>query len=104
MTEFTCISMHRSQLDLGSFESVRKFAKQFCDKYEKLDILVNNGAVMLSPESNLKSSESHEIHFGVNHLGHFLLTKLLLDKLKNAAPSRFVLKIRTLCKLKNENF
>lgn len=77
------------QLDLGCFESVRKFATEFNRKYEKLDILVNNGAVMLNPDSHLKTTDGYEIHFGVNHLGHFLLTKLLLEKLKAAAPSRF---------------
>jgi NAD(P)-dependent dehydrogenase (short-subunit alcohol dehydrogenase family) len=77
------------KLDLNSFEAVRQFAKEFNSKYEKLDILVNNAAVMLNPEKELKTEDGFEIHFGVNHLGHFLLTRLLLDKLVKAEPSRF---------------
>lgn len=75
-------------LDLNSFLSVRKFAAEFNKKYDKLDILVNNAAVMLNPEKKLRTDDGFEIHFGVNHLGHFLLTKLLLEKLKNAGSSR----------------
>lgn len=77
------------ELDLASLESVRKFAREFKNKYEKLDILVNNAGLMISPDKRLKTKDGFEMHFGVNHLGHFLLTNLLLDPLKNAAPSRF---------------
>jgi NAD(P)-dependent dehydrogenase (short-subunit alcohol dehydrogenase family) len=57
------------QLDLGCLESVRNFGKEFCKKYDRLDILINNGAVMLNPTKHLKTSDGFEIHFGVNHLG-----------------------------------
>lgn len=76
------------QLDLASLDSVRDFSKKFHEAETKLHILVNNAGVMLCPKS--KTKDGFELHFGVNHLGHFLLTNLLLDLLKAAAPSRIV--------------
>lgn len=76
------------QLDLASLDSVRDFSKKFHEAEPKLDILVNNAGVMLCAKS--KTKDGHELHFGTNHLGHFLLTNLLLDVLKAAAPSRIV--------------
>ncbi|GAB6031588.1 hypothetical protein CHUAL_009353 [Chamberlinius hualienensis] len=68
------------KLDLASFKSVKQFAKEFCDKFSSLDVLINNAGVMLCPFS--KTEDGNEYHFQVNHLSHFLLTNLLLDKLK----------------------
>eukprot|EP00069_Balaena_mysticetus_P012612 bmy_07910T0 len=53
-----------------------------------LHILINNAGVMMCPYS--KTADGFEMHIGVNHLGHFLLTHLLLEKLKESAPSRVV--------------
>jgi len=64
------------QLDLGSFESVKHFASEFLKRYQRLDILVNNAGLI--PPPNKKTVEGFEYGFGVMHLGHFLLTKLLL--------------------------
>lgn len=75
------------QLDLASLESIREFSKKFHDAESRLDILINN-AGLLSPMERTK--DGFEINMGVNHLGHFLLTNLLLDLLKAAAPSRVV--------------
>jgi len=53
-----------------------------------LDVLINNAGVMRCSKSSTK--EGIETHLGVNHMGHFLLTNLLLDSLKKSAPSRIV--------------
>ncbi|TRY95283.1 hypothetical protein DNTS_006740 [Danionella cerebrum] len=75
-------------LDLASLESVRALAKDIHQTEEKLDILINNAGIMMCPK--WRTEEGFEMQFGVNHLGHFLLTNLLLDLLKNSAPSRIV--------------
>ena len=71
------------QLDLASFESIRNFVKEINNEEEVIDILINNAGVMLAPQET-RTKEGFEMHFGVNHLGHFLLTMLLLGKLKQA--------------------
>lgn len=75
-------------LDLASTQSIRKFAKETLSQENHIDILVLNAGVMFTPYQLTK--EGFEMQFGVNHLGHFLLTHLLLDKLKESAPSRVV--------------
>ncbi|XP_076463703.1 retinol dehydrogenase 12-like [Babylonia areolata] len=75
-------------LDLASFKSIRAFVDKFNEKEEHLHILVNNAGVMMCPEE--KSAEKFELQFAVNYLGTFLLTELLLDKLKSSAPSRII--------------
>ncbi|XP_013866984.1 dehydrogenase/reductase SDR family member on chromosome X isoform X3 [Austrofundulus limnaeus] len=70
------------KLDLASLQSVRQFAQSFKERDLPLNILVNNAAVMLVPEG--RTEDGFEQHFGVNYLGHFLLTWLLLDTLKES--------------------
>lgn len=77
------------ELDLGSLESVQKFAKNFNDTEPRLDILINNAGVMACPKTLTK--DGLEMQIGTNHIGHFLLTNLLLDKLKACSPSRIVI-------------
>jgi NAD(P)-dependent dehydrogenase (short-subunit alcohol dehydrogenase family) len=84
--ESRLIVMH---LDLGSLQSIRKFVADFKSRESKLDILINNAGVMLVPEG--KTEDGFETTFGVNHLGPFLLTNLLVDMLiSNEKPTRVV--------------
>ena len=62
---------------------------RFKSEQQKLDILINNAGVMRCPRTLTK--EGIEQQLGVNHMGHFLLTNLLLDHIKAAAPSRIVI-------------
>ena len=76
------------KLDLASFDSVRAFAQQLLDNRDRVDILINNAGVMMCPEG--KTVDGYEVHLQTNHLGHFLLTNLLLPRLKDVAPSRII--------------
>jgi len=76
------------ELDLASLDSVRKFAEGANADLDRIDVLINNAG--LFPPKLRKTAEGFEAQFGVNYLGHFLLTHLLLDKLKASAPSRVV--------------
>ncbi|XP_054857502.1 dehydrogenase/reductase SDR family member 13-like [Eublepharis macularius] len=73
-------------LDLANLSSVRSFADAFLRSEPRLDILINNAGV----EYGGTSAEGFNLAFQVNHLSHFLLTHLLLDRLKHCAPSRVV--------------
>jgi len=75
------------QLDLGDLDSVRQCAKDFLARDEPLHGLINNAG--LAGQRGLTPS-GFELAFGTNHVGHFLLTNLLLDTLKASAPSRIV--------------
>lgn len=73
---------------MASLESIRNFVKLFKSEQNRLDVLVNNAGVMRTP--NMKTRDGFEMQLGVNHLGHFLLTNLLVDILRTSAPSRIV--------------
>jgi retinol dehydrogenase-12 len=75
-------------LDLASLQNVRNFAKGFRDRYDRLDVLVNNAGLMQDKRS--VTEDGYETVFQVNHLGPFLLTNLLLDRIKASAPARIV--------------
>ncbi|KAH8325218.1 hypothetical protein KR074_012218, partial [Drosophila pseudoananassae] len=76
------------ELDLSSLESIRKFAAGFKREQDQLNVLINNAGVMHIKKTLTK--DGFELQLGVNHMGHFLLTHLLLDVLKKTAPSRIV--------------
>jgi retinol dehydrogenase-12 len=74
-------------LDLADLSSVRDCAKSFLEPYEPLNVLVNNAGV---GGARGLTKQGFELMFGVNHLGHFLLTQLLLERLTSSAPARVV--------------
>ncbi|XP_016364890.1 retinol dehydrogenase 13-like isoform X1 [Sinocyclocheilus rhinocerous] len=75
-------------LNLASLYSVQEFVKEFIATEERLDILINNAGVMMCPK--WITEDGFETQLAVNHLGHFLLTNLLLGMLKRSSPSRVV--------------
>jgi NAD(P)-dependent dehydrogenase (short-subunit alcohol dehydrogenase family) len=75
-------------LDLASLESIRDFAREFNNHYDRLEILINNAGLMAIPQR--KTADGFEMQFGTNHLGHFALTGLLLVKLLAAETARIV--------------
>ena len=75
-------------LALDRPESVRTFAETWMAGHDQLNVLINNAGVMACPLS--RTREGWEMQFATNHLGHFLLTNLLLPALKKGAPGRVV--------------
>ena len=76
------------RLDLTSLESVRAAAAELRGRFARIDLLVNNAGVMYTPKGTTR--DGFELQFGTNHLGHFALTGLLLDRLLPVAGSRVV--------------
>jgi NAD(P)-dependent dehydrogenase (short-subunit alcohol dehydrogenase family) len=76
------------ELELDRLASVRRFADRYLAAHPVLSILVNNAGVMACPLG--RTAEGHELQFGTNHLGHFLLTGLLAPALRAGAPARVV--------------
>ncbi|MFX0092220.1 MAG: oxidoreductase [Candidatus Hodarchaeota archaeon] len=76
------------QLDLADLASVHRFADEFTNQYDRVDILINNAGIMMTPFG--KTVDGFELQFGTNHLGHFALTGLLLDPLVRTPQARVV--------------
>lgn len=76
--------------DFASFDQVRSLASSILRDYDRLDVLVNNAGFGSSPDERLVSEDGLEFRFQVNYLSPFLLTDLLLPRLKASAPSRIV--------------
>lgn len=74
------------KLDVGDLKSVREFADAFKAKYDRLDILLNNAGVMAIPRQ--LTPDGFETQLGVNHLGHFALTGLLLETITKTPKAR----------------
>lgn len=67
-------------LDLASFESIVDFVENIKSNYGQFECLINNAGLGI-PDTQLETADGIELHFGTNHLGHFLLTRLLQDKI-----------------------
>ena len=76
-------------LDLASFESISAFARHLLDAHDRLDVLVANAGIAPAGR-RWETTEGFEATFGINHLGHFLLTSLLVERLVASAPARVV--------------
>ena len=79
-------SLDLMKLDVGDLSSVREFADSFKAKYDRLDILLNNAGLMAIPRK--ETADGFEMQLGVNHLGHFALTGLLLDVITKTPNAR----------------
>ncbi|ESO10827.1 hypothetical protein HELRODRAFT_185285 [Helobdella robusta] len=84
-SERRCQVMH---LDLASMKSVRKFAEVIAKRHGTINVLINNAGVLTGVKAD--TEDGHEIHFGVNYLGHFYLTYLLLPTLMTSFPARII--------------
>jgi NAD(P)-dependent dehydrogenase (short-subunit alcohol dehydrogenase family) len=80
--------VHVVDLDLADLDSVRACATEVLGRFDRLDVLVNNAGLQLGQRTTTK--QGFEATFGINHLGHFLLTNLLLDRIRASAPARIV--------------
>lgn len=77
-----------TELDLASFKSVRKWSQEILERENKIHLLINNAGVMMCPRQI--TEDGNELQFQTNHLGHFLLTMLLLPKIIQSTPARIV--------------
>ena len=74
--------------DLSSQREIRGLASEFLDRYPRLDVLINNAGAMF--DRRLETVDGIEMTWALNHLAYFLLTNLLLERLKAGAPARIV--------------
>ena len=88
LVEFPQAQLDLIALDLADLASVRTFADSFNKRYRKLDALCNNAGIMAIPYR--QTADGFEMQLGVNHLGHFALTGLLLETLKMTPGARVV--------------
>ncbi len=80
--------VHAVQADFARLADVRRLAQELCARLPRLDVLINNAGMMSAARGS--SAEGYDLTFAVNHLAPFLLTNLLLGKLKDCAPARIV--------------
>ena len=77
--------------DLASLAEVRELAGTVLQEYGRLDLLINNAGIgSRVPDERSLSADGYELRFAVNYLSHFLLTRLLLERLQASAPSRII--------------
>jgi NAD(P)-dependent dehydrogenase (short-subunit alcohol dehydrogenase family) len=82
------VNMDILPLELGSFSAIRAFVAHVLSRYPRIDVLINNAGCL--PLEYSLTEDGYESTFGVNFLGHFLLTQLLLDRLIASAPARII--------------
>jgi len=90
------------KIDLADLSSIKNFADEINQKFDKLNLLINNAGVMIPPYS--KTKDGFELQFGTNHLGHFALTLQLLNLIKHTPNSRIVNVASSAHKYGNINF
>lgn len=74
--------------DLSTRDAIRGLATEVCDRYDRLDVLINNAAILTGTRRT--TSEGFELQFFVNHVAYYMLTCLLVDLLRASAPARIV--------------
>ncbi|EEH05252.1 oxidoreductase [Histoplasma capsulatum G186AR] len=84
---FPKVPVTAAAVDLASLRSVRKAAAKIKGEVDSIDVVLNNAGIMALPEREL-SENGFEMHLATNHIGHFLLTNLLMDKIRRAAAQR----------------
>jgi len=77
-------------LDLTDLKSVKAFAQEFKSRYNQLDVLVNNAAITYLRSARTFTKDGFEESFGTTYVGHYYLTRLLLDNLKKTNNSRII--------------
>ena len=80
--------IHAVQMDLADLTSVREGAAEILARFERIDVLINNAGVLLGKRR--MSADGIEATFATNHLGHFALTHLLLERIVRSAPARII--------------
>lgn len=88
LEELTGAKVDTLVCDLASLDSVRAAAKEANERFDKIDLLINNAGVMACPLS--RTADGFETQFGTNHLGHFLFTNLLMPLVEKGASPRIV--------------
>ena len=76
------------EMDLGDLNSVKSFSDSFKENFNTLDLLINNAGIMACPETRI--GNNWESQFGINHIGHFLLTNELINVMSDVEGARFV--------------
>lgn len=83
--------IHLFTCDLSSQSSIRNMVKEYCNKFDRLDVLINNAATFdLAVRERKFTEDNIELFFATNHLGPFLLTNLMLKTLRRSKPGRVI--------------
>ncbi|MFW5951353.1 MAG: SDR family NAD(P)-dependent oxidoreductase [Gemmatimonadota bacterium] len=78
------------EADFAALSQVRHLADEILRDCDRLNVLVNNAGILLRGDERRESDDGYELHFAVNHLAHFLLTRLILPLLERSAPARII--------------